>query len=119
MEAIKYSMTNPDEALALFLKANDEVAMTSSGKEYVRIGLGLTNLTNLVPEVEKNGFGWADPAKVKAQAELILKYASTADAKMPNLDELFTNQFVGKLKLTDAETAQVRSSGEPFRKYLV
>ena len=119
MEAIKYSMTNPDEALALFLKANDEVAMTSSGKEYVRIGLGLTNLTNLVPEVERNGFGYADPAKIKAQAELILKYGVGADARMPNLDELFTNQFVGKLKLTEAEASQVRKSVEPFRKYLV
>jgi ABC-type nitrate/sulfonate/bicarbonate transport system substrate-binding protein len=118
MEAIKYAMTNPDEALAVFLKANDEVAMTSSGKEYVRIGLGLTNMTNLVPEVEKNGFGWADPAKVKTMAETILKYGVSGDAKMPNLDELFTNQFVGKLRLTEAETAAVRRSVEPFRKYV-
>lgn len=119
MEAIKYAMTNPDEALASFLRANDEVSMTSSGREYVRIGLGLTNLTNLVPEVESNGFGWADPAKIRSQAELILKFAVSGDAKMPELDRLFTNQFVGKLKLTPAELAAARKNAEPFRSFIV
>ncbi|MEO5699955.1 MAG: ABC transporter substrate-binding protein [Casimicrobiaceae bacterium] len=118
MEAIKFSMTNPDEALDIFLKANDEVAMSKTGKEYARIGLGLTNLTNLVPEVEQHGFGWADPAKVKSQAELIMEYASAQGAKMPDLGELFTNQFVGKLKLTEAEAATVRNNVAPIRKYV-
>ena len=92
--------------------------MTSSGREYVRIGLGLTNLTNLVPEVESNGFGWADPAKVRSQAELILKFAVGGDAKMPEVDRLFTNQFVGKIKLTSAELAAARKNAEPFRSFL-
>jgi len=118
MDAIKFTMTNPDEALDIFLKANDEVSMSASGKEYARLGLGLTNLTNLVPEVQQNGFGWADPAKVKAQADLILQYASGQGAKMPDLNELFTNQFAGKVKLSESEAAQVRRSVEPFRKYI-
>lgn len=118
MEAIRFIMTEPDEALDIFLKANDEVSMTSSGKEYARIGLGLTNLTNLVPEVLQNGLGWADPAKVKAQSELILQYAAGQGAKMPDLAQLFTNQFVGKIKFTDAELAKARKSVEPFRKYV-
>jgi len=118
MEAIRFIMTEPDEALAIFLKANDEVSMTSSGKEYARIGLGLTNLTNLVPEVLQNGLGWADPAKVKAQSELILQYAAGQGAKMPDLAQLFTNQFVGKIKFTEAELAKARKSVEPFRKYV-
>lgn len=118
MEATRFIMTDPEEALDIFLKANDEVSMTSSGKEYARIGLGLTNLTNLVPEVLQNGLGWADPAKIKAQAELILQYAAGQDAKMPDLGQLFTNQFVGKVKLTEAEVAKARKNVEPFRKYV-
>lgn len=118
MDAIKFILTDPDEALAIFMKANDEVSMTSSGKEYARIGLGLTNLTNLVPEVLQNGLGWADPAKVKLQSELILQYAAGQGASMPNLAELFTNQFVGKVRLSDAETAAARRNVEPFRKYI-
>ena len=118
MDAIKFAMTNPDEALAIFLKANDEVSMTSSGKDYARIGLGLTNLTNLVPEVTQNGLGWADPAKVKTQADLILQYAAGQGAKMPDLSELFTNRFVGKVRLSESEIAQARRNVEPFQKYV-
>ena len=118
MEAIRFTMTDPDEALAIFLKANDEVSMTSSGKEYARIGLGLTNLTNLVPEVERNGLGWADPAKVKTQAEMVLQYAAGEGGKMPDLNELFTNRFAGKVRLSDAEFASARRKVEAFRKYL-
>lgn len=118
MEAIRFIMTDPEEALDIFLKANDEVSMTSSGKEYARIGLGLTNLTNLVPEVLQNGLGWADPAKVKSQSELILQYAAGQGAKMPDLAQLFSNQFVGKIKLSEAELARARKSVEPFRKYV-
>lgn len=118
MEAIRFAMTDPDEALAIFLKANDEVSMTSSGKEYARIGLGLTNLTNLVPEVEQNGLGWADPAKIKTQAELVLQYAAGQGAKMPELSELFTNRFVGKVRLRADELANARRNAEPFRKYV-
>ena len=53
MEAIRFTMTDFDEAIDIFLKANSEVAISSTGKEYARIGLGLTNLTNLVPEVKE------------------------------------------------------------------
>lgn len=118
MEAIRFIMTDPEEALAIFLKANDEVAMTSSGKDYARIGLGLTNLTNLVPEVLQNGLGWADMAKVRSQAELVVKYAAGQGAKVPDIGTLFTNQFSGKVKLTEAEVATARRHVEPFRKYV-
>ena len=118
MDAIKFAMTNPDEALAIFLKANEEVAMTATSKEFVRIGLGLSNLHNYCPEVLEHGYGYVDMAKVRTQAELILKYGVSGNVTPPNLDELFTNRFAGKLKLTDAEKATVQKNIEPFRKYV-
>jgi len=118
MDAIKFAMTNPDEALAIFLKANEEVAMTASSKEFVRIGLGLSNLHNLCPEVINNGFGYVDMGKIRTQADLILKYAVSGNVTPPDLDKLFTNRFVGKLKLSEAEQATVRKNIEPFRKYV-
>ena len=117
MDAIKFSMTNPDEALDIFLKANDEVSMSTTGKEYASIGLGLTNLTNLVPEVEQRGFGWADPAKVKEQADLILKYASARRRDAARRGRALHQQFIGKVKLTKAEAAAV-SHDVAFRKFV-
>jgi ABC-type nitrate/sulfonate/bicarbonate transport system substrate-binding protein len=119
MEAIKFAMTNFDEAVDVFLKANSEVAISSSGKAYTQIGLGLTNITNLVPEVKEKGFGFADPAKVKTMADLVVKYAAGENATVPDLDALFTNRFVGKLKLSAEELAAAEKSAQPYRRYLV
>ncbi len=118
MEAVKFTMTNFDEALEIFLKANSEIAISSSGKDYTRIGLGLTNLTNLVPEVKTNGFGWADPAKVSAMAELVLKYAAGEGASKPDLEALFTNRFAGKLHLSASELASAEKNAAEFSKYV-
>jgi ABC-type nitrate/sulfonate/bicarbonate transport system substrate-binding protein len=118
MEAIKFSMLNFDESLEIFLKANSEIAISSSGKAYTQLGLGLTNVTNLVPEVKENGFGWADPAKVSAMADLVLKYGAGEGAAKPDLEALFTNRFVGKLKFRPAELAAAEAGAAEFAKYV-
>jgi ABC-type nitrate/sulfonate/bicarbonate transport system substrate-binding protein len=118
MEAIRFTMTNFDEAVDIFLKANNEVAMSSTGKEYARIGLGLTNLTNLVPEVKENGFGYADPKKVATMADLVVKYAAGDGATRPNVETLFTNKFVGKIKLNNEELGAAEKNAAAFRKYV-
>ncbi len=118
LEAIRFTMTNFDEALDIFLKANSEVAISSTGKEYARIGLGLTNLTNLVPEVKQHGFGYADPAKVTTMADLVVKYAAGDGATKPDVGALFTNRFVGKVTLSADELAAAEKGAAVFRKYV-
>ena len=119
MEAIKFTMTNFDEAVAIFLKANSEVALSSTGKDYARIGLGLANLTNAVPEVRNHGFGFADPAKVASMTETVVRYAGGDKAAVPDASALFTNRFAGTVKMSAAELAAAEASVAPFRKYLV
>ena len=118
LDAIRFTMTNFDESLDIFLKANSEVAISSTGKEYARIGLGLTNLTNLVPEVKEHGFGFADPKKVATMADLVVKYAAGDGATRPDVEALFTNQFVGKVTLSADELAAAEKSTAAFRKYV-
>jgi NitT/TauT family transport system substrate-binding protein len=118
LEAIRFTMTNFDEALAIFLKANSEVAISSTGKDYARIGLGLTNITNLVPEVKDHGFGYADPQKVETMTDLVVKYAAGDGATRPDASVLFTNRFVGNVVLAADELAAAEKSAAPFRKYL-
>jgi hypothetical protein len=92
--------------------------MTATSKEFVRIGLGLSNLHNFCPEVINNGFGYVDMGKIRTQADLILKYAVSGNVTPPDIDKLFTNRFAGKLKLSEAEQATVKKNIEPFRKYV-
>jgi ABC-type nitrate/sulfonate/bicarbonate transport system substrate-binding protein len=118
LEAIRFTMTNFDEALDIFLKANSEVAISSTGKDYARIGLGLTNITNLVPEVKDHGFGFADPKKVATMTDLVVKYAAGNGATRPDANALFTNRFVGNVVLTADELATAEKSAAAFRKYV-
>ena len=118
MEAIRFTLTNFDESIDIFLKANSEVAISSTGKEYSRIGLGLTNLTNLVPEVKQHGIGYSDPAKVATMADMVVKYAAGEGAVKPDVGALFTNAFAGKIKLTAAELETAEKSAAAFRKYV-
>ena len=119
MEAIKFTMTNFAEAVHIFLKANSEVALSSTGKAYSQIGLGLTNLTNLVPEVKENGFGYADPKKVETMAELVVQYAAGEKAQKPDTAKLFTNKFAGTVKLSPDEAKAAEESAAPYKKYVV
>lgn len=118
LDAVRFSMTNFDEAMDIFLKANDEVAMSKGGAAYTRLGLGLTVATNLVPELKEHGFGWADPAKVRTMGELVVKYATKSGTKVPDLDQLFTNDYAGRLKLDAAGLAKAEQVAKPFRAYL-
>ena len=119
MDAIKFTMTNFDEAVSIFLKANSEVAISSTGKAYSQIGLGLTNLTNLVPEVREHGFGYADPAKVATMTDVVVSYAVGDKGTKPDPAVLFTNRFAGTVKLSAADLATAETSAAPYRKYLV
>jgi ABC-type nitrate/sulfonate/bicarbonate transport system substrate-binding protein len=118
MEGIRYSMTNFNEALDVFLRANDEVAMSRTGRDYVRLGLGLTVATNVTPELRDGGLGYADPARVREMAEMVVRYATREGTAMPDLDRLFTNDFAGRLKLGAAEIAAIERTAEPYRRYL-
>ncbi len=119
MEAIRFTMTDFDEAVALFLKANSEVAISSTGKAYARIGLGLTNLTNLVPEVKERGFGYADPAKVATMTDVVVRYGAGDKAVRPDPAALFTNRFAGSVKLEGKDLAAAETQAAPYRKYLI
>lgn len=118
LEAVRFTMTNFDEAMDIFLKANDEVAMSQSGPAYTRIGLGLTVATNLVPELKEHGFGWADPKKVRSMAELVVKYATKPGTQLPNVDSLFTNAFIGHVELDAAGLAKAEHAAAPYQVYL-
>ena len=118
MQAIQFVLTEPDEALAIFTMVNEKVGMSPYGKDYARLGLGLTNLSNLVPEALEHGLGYADPLKMHAQTQRVIEYAAGQGAKPAAMDSLFTNQFVGQVKLTDQQILKAQQVVKGYRKYL-
>jgi ABC-type nitrate/sulfonate/bicarbonate transport system substrate-binding protein len=118
MQAIKFQLLNPQEAMDLFFKEAPELAMASTGRDMVRIGVGVWAVTVLNDIVKNNGLGFADPADMKTMAELTQKYVIKSDAAIPAMDTLYTNKFAGKLKLSTSEWQSAVSTFKDFAKYL-
>ena len=55
---------------------------------------------------------------MKSQAELVVEYAAGQGATLPEMSSLFTNEFVGRVKLSEEQLKRARAAVEPFRKYV-
>ena len=77
----------------------------------------MINLVSFSPTVREKGLGFMEPAAIKDMTELTLKYV-VKDGKMPDIDSLYTNQFVGKIKLSDSEVQSAQAAVHDFTKYL-
>jgi len=118
LEALAFTLTNPQESLELFQKEVPEMALNPSSKEFARIGLGMWQHGIDRPEAHEHGLGWGDPAGYAETTDLVVHYLMEPGAKRPDPDEIFTNRFAGKIKLTGADWASVRQRVAEFDKYL-
>jgi hypothetical protein len=118
MQAIKFYLLNPQEAMDIFFKEVPELGMTATGRDQVRIGLGLTAVTALQDVAKTQGLGVAEESAMKEMAELTQKFVIKSDAPIPPLNKLYTNQFVGKVKLSPSEWQSATSAFKDFAKYL-
>jgi ABC-type nitrate/sulfonate/bicarbonate transport system substrate-binding protein len=118
LEALAFSMTDPEEALGLFRKEVPEMALNPSAKEFARIGLGMWQHGIDRPEAREYGLGWSNAASYAETTDLVMQYLNSPGMQRPPPDALFTNRFAGKIKLTEADWAGVRQRVAEFDKYL-
>jgi ABC-type nitrate/sulfonate/bicarbonate transport system substrate-binding protein len=113
LEGLAFALNNPDEALEAFGNELKEMAMTKTGMEQIRIGFGMYALTTLKPPA-RNGLGWQEPEAIKQQTDLVMEYVADKSDTRPALDGIYTNRFIGGVKLTDAQWA---AAEKRFAKY--
>jgi NitT/TauT family transport system substrate-binding protein len=118
LEAIAFTLSDPQGSLEIFLKEVPEMALNSSSREFARIGLGMWHHGIDHPEPREHGLGWSDAATYSAMADLVMQYLAGAGMKKPESDQLFTNRFAGKIKLAEPEWAQVHQRVSEFAKYV-
>ena len=118
LEALAFSLTDPEESLALFRKEVPEMALNPSAKEFARIGLGMWQHGIDRPEAREHGLGWSNAASYAETMDLVMQYLNSPGMQRPQPDALFTNRFAGKIKLTEADWAGVRHRVAEFDKYL-
>jgi len=118
LEALAFSLTDPEESLGLFRKEVPEMALNPSAKEFARIGLGMWQHGVDRPEAREHGLGWSNAASYAETTDLVMQYLNSPGMQRPQPDALFTNRFAGNIKLTEADWAGVRQRVAEFDKYL-
>ncbi len=118
LEALAYTLTNPQDSPALFQREVPEMALNPSSKEFARIGLGMWQHGVDRPEAHEHGLGWSDPAAYAETTDLVMRYLTEPRAKRPDPEAIFTNRFAGKIKLGMPEWTGVRARVSEFDKYL-
>jgi len=108
MEGLAYTYLHPNESIDIHLEQVKEFKGSPTNRDVVKHGQGIMTAMGLVPEIEKNGLGYMDPEMIKRTRETVITYMGAKDV-LP-ADQLFTNAFAGKVKLTPAQWATVRES---------
>jgi NitT/TauT family transport system substrate-binding protein len=108
MEGLKYVYLNPEKAIDLHIESLKEFQGGSPAtREVLIFGQEIGTSLGFVPSFKSNGLGYMDPQLVAATRESVETYMDIKT--VPPTDRLFTNQFVGSVRLTEAEWAHVES----------
>jgi NitT/TauT family transport system substrate-binding protein len=111
LESVVYTLKNPEASLEILFKAQPEIAMAKGGKENAKISQGLAQASMIASEAVEHGMGYSSIPKLASMISLAARAgALTADAKPLVPEDLATNRFVGKLKLSTAEWDQIRKN---------
>jgi NitT/TauT family transport system substrate-binding protein len=116
LEGVAFALTNPDETIDLFFKQLPELALNPKAKPTIQIDFGLWEHSVEHPESRAHGLGWCDPDAYAQITDLVMTYLAAPDVHRPEIDALFTNQFVGKQKLDDNQWAAVTQRVSDFDK---
>ena len=118
IKAVKFTMTDPDAALALFLKQVPETALSATGPEAARLGIGIFNVGMLTAAARTHGIGYTAPEDYRSMMDLVMAYAANPGDTRPDVASTFTNDFVGAVRCTPEEWAKAETAAKPFRQYL-
>ncbi|HTQ33420.1 MAG TPA: ABC transporter substrate-binding protein [Stellaceae bacterium] len=116
LEGLAFCLTNPDETVDLFLKGLPEMALNPNAKSFAQLGLTLWQHSVDKPEARKNGIGWSNPKAFADMVDLVMTYLAAPGVKRPEVDALFTNKYVGNIKLTAAQWTDVHARVAEFDK---
>ena len=118
LKALKFIMLDPDAAMKAFVKLVPETGLSPASLEQLRLGVGIFNVDMLFDPARKDGIGAISPADYEAMTDLVMKYVASPGDTRPKLSELFTNDFVGAVRLTPEEWTKAETLAAPFRPYL-
>jgi NitT/TauT family transport system substrate-binding protein len=117
LKALRGCMLQPDDAVATFLKQVPEAALAANGPQQIRTGLGISAMTMIGAPAKQHGLGWSEAADYAAMTDLVVRYLGAPGDAKPDPSTLFTNDFVGSVKLSPPEWQQAETNVKEYRDY--
>jgi NitT/TauT family transport system substrate-binding protein len=112
MEGLKFSFLEPEKTTDIQLDMVKEYESASNDRSFLRYGVLINTATSIAPYLEQTGLGHMEERLVAATQDKIVRYLGVKAAQSPGA--LYTNRFVGKVKLTAAEWANVKASVKDY-----
>jgi NitT/TauT family transport system substrate-binding protein len=113
MEGLRYVYLNPERSVELHLESVKEFQGGSvANQKVIEYGQAVSTALGMVEPVRKNGVGYMDPELVAVTANTVQTYMGGKD--LPPIDKMYTNKFIGSVKLTDQEWAVVQARSEKY-----
>jgi NitT/TauT family transport system substrate-binding protein len=112
MEGLKYSFLEPDKTTDIHLEMVKEYDNASTDRRFINYGVLINTATSIAPYLAETGLGHLEDKLVAATQDKIVKYLGVKAPQAPSA--LYTNQFVGSVKLTAAEWNSVRASVKDY-----
>jgi NitT/TauT family transport system substrate-binding protein len=113
MEGLHYVYLNPERSVELHLESVKEFQGGSvANQKVIEYGQAVSTALGMVDPVRKNGVGYMDPELVAVTANTVQTYMGGKD--LPAVDKMYTNKFIGSVKLTDQEWAAVQERSQKY-----
>ncbi len=113
MEGLRFSYVNPDKTLEDFIAAVPESGKTERDRGITRHSLLINTASGLTEDAKTHGLGWHNPTKLEDTLRTVNTFLKLPAP--PPASSIYTNEFVGNVKLTDEEW---RAAEEKAKDYL-
>jgi NitT/TauT family transport system substrate-binding protein len=112
-EGLKYVYLNPEKSVALHLESVKEFKGGSvTNEKVIEYGQAIGTALGMVPAFRQHGLGYMEPGLVEETAQSVVTYMGVKT--LPKTESMFTNQFVGTAKLSDAEWKSAEGRSRKF-----
>ena len=105
MEGLRYAYLDPEKAIDLHVEPRRVPGRQPGDARGADVRAGGRHLARIHPTFKKSGLGFIDPDLVAVTRQSVETYMDIKT--VPPADKLYTNQFVGSVKLSDAEWTSV------------
>jgi NitT/TauT family transport system substrate-binding protein len=117
LKAARFCLLQPQDAVNLFLKQVPEAALAQNGPKQIATGLGIFRMTMIAEPAKTYGVGRSELDDYNAMTDLVMKYLGSPDDKRPETATLFTNDFIGEVKLSPDEWNKANTLVKEYRDY--